>query len=206
MKFHTEILNRAQQTVLLNLGAFASDHNFDLVGGTAIALYFGHRRSEDFDFFRQSDFDAVELLAELQQVMNYISSQVIKGTLKGHLLNVKVEFLRHGFPVLKTGSILPKYCVHIASLHDLSAMKLMAISHRPTKKDLVDIHVLCTKFKPLKELLALYQAKYTSDDLGHVLRSLTYFGPADNNANPKMLVKFDWNKIKSDIVRWVAAL
>ena len=49
------ILTEAQQTLLELLSRIAEVRTFYLGGGTALALYLGHRRSEDFDFFRAKE-------------------------------------------------------------------------------------------------------------------------------------------------------
>ena len=46
---HKEILSKEQLQLLPLLKAFSNEYN--LVGGTAIALYLGHRQSIDFDLF-----------------------------------------------------------------------------------------------------------------------------------------------------------
>ena len=46
---HPEILTKEQSELLPLVKAFKKD--FYLVGGTAIALHLGHRRSIDFDLF-----------------------------------------------------------------------------------------------------------------------------------------------------------
>ncbi|MDP3793481.1 MAG: hypothetical protein Q8R07_01885, partial [Candidatus Uhrbacteria bacterium] len=51
---HKEILTEEQVRLLPLLGKFSRD--FGLVGGTAIALYLGHRRSIDFDLFSDKPF------------------------------------------------------------------------------------------------------------------------------------------------------
>jgi Nucleotidyl transferase AbiEii toxin, Type IV TA system len=51
----TEILPKAQQEIWPHL-APAPGLSFVLYGGTAVALYFGHRISVDFDFFRAERF------------------------------------------------------------------------------------------------------------------------------------------------------
>lgn len=47
---HEEILNAAQQSLLPLMSQFRREYY--LVGGTAIALHIGHRRSVDFDMFK----------------------------------------------------------------------------------------------------------------------------------------------------------
>ena len=46
-----DILTESQKAILPHLESFTSDYY--LVGGTAIALYLGHRKSIDFDLFTQ---------------------------------------------------------------------------------------------------------------------------------------------------------
>lgn len=46
---HTEIFSPGQIELLPYLKAF--NRSFYLVGGTAVALHIGHRRSVDFDLF-----------------------------------------------------------------------------------------------------------------------------------------------------------
>jgi hypothetical protein len=52
---HKEILTKEQLELLALIKSFAKD--FYLVGGTAIALYIGHRHSIDFDLFIHKNFD-----------------------------------------------------------------------------------------------------------------------------------------------------
>lgn len=49
---HSEILNDNQKRLLTLMAQFRREYY--LVGGTAIALYIGHRRSIDFDLFKPS--------------------------------------------------------------------------------------------------------------------------------------------------------
>ena len=52
---HKEILTAKQTGLLPVIKTFSKD--FGLVGGTAIALYIGHRQSIDFDLFSLKMFD-----------------------------------------------------------------------------------------------------------------------------------------------------
>jgi hypothetical protein len=58
-----DILSPAQRLLLPALAA-VTDEAFVLYGGTAIALYLGHRESVDFDFFSDRTFQPEELLAK----------------------------------------------------------------------------------------------------------------------------------------------
>ena len=54
-----EILTKKQKEILLLIKSFSKD--FGLVGGTAMALHLGHRRSIDFDLFTFRRFDNLEI-------------------------------------------------------------------------------------------------------------------------------------------------
>ena len=51
MNFHREILNKKQFSVLQQLAPIILPKGFYLGGGTALAIYFGHRASVDLDWF-----------------------------------------------------------------------------------------------------------------------------------------------------------
>ena len=68
MSFHEEILTERQREALRLLGAKATERDFYLAGGTAIALHLGHRRSVDFDWFLSERMeDPLRLSGELQE-------------------------------------------------------------------------------------------------------------------------------------------
>ena len=52
---YLEILNKNQRELFPQLNTFK--RTFYLVGGTAIALHLGHRRSIDFDLFTDKKLD-----------------------------------------------------------------------------------------------------------------------------------------------------
>ena len=62
---HKEILTDAQIKLLPMLESFAE--NFGLVGGTAIALHIGHRRSVDFDLFTNLPFETLRIREKIAQ-------------------------------------------------------------------------------------------------------------------------------------------
>ena len=47
--------------VLLDFCQFPELSSFSLVGGTALSLQIGHRKSDDLDFFTNGSFDIVDL-------------------------------------------------------------------------------------------------------------------------------------------------
>ena len=63
--------------------------NFNLAGGTAIALHLGHRRSIDLDLFSTKDFNALKLESYLIDKYDFIVDFKEKNTLKGSIENIK---------------------------------------------------------------------------------------------------------------------
>ena len=63
---HPEILSKNQIDLLPYLNRF--ERSFYMVGGTAIGLHIGHRRSIDFDFFTQSTLVKSRIKGKLHQI------------------------------------------------------------------------------------------------------------------------------------------
>ena len=63
-----QILTEAQQTVLELLSRIPEVRTFYLAGGTGLALHLGHRRSDDFDFFRAQALVPQDLLTVLREI------------------------------------------------------------------------------------------------------------------------------------------
>jgi hypothetical protein len=82
-------------------------------------------------------------------------------------------------------------------------MKLSALTQRGSKKDFVDIYTLGLRHFKLKDMLGLYQKKYSVEDIGHVLYGLSYFDDANKEKLPKMFWKVDWKIIKKTIQGWI---
>jgi Nucleotidyl transferase AbiEii toxin, Type IV TA system len=58
MKYHVESLNKKQFSVLQKLAPIIQQKDFYLGGGTALAIYFGHRISVDLDWFTSKQVGA----------------------------------------------------------------------------------------------------------------------------------------------------
>jgi len=82
-------------------------------------------------------------------------------------------------------------------------MKLSALSQRGSKKDFVDIYALGLRCFKLREMLRLYQKKYSVEDIGHVLYGLSYFDEVDQERLPRMFWEVNWTRIKKTIQGWV---
>lgn len=62
---HLETVESNTFSILKKLQTLPSLKSYQLVGGTALALLFGHRKSDDLDLFSNSEFDSEQILTEL---------------------------------------------------------------------------------------------------------------------------------------------
>ena len=170
---------------------------FYLAGGTAIALYFGHRQSQDLDFFSSTPFDPKELMGQLQQFGEWRTAKRLKNTLTGELEHTKMSFFK--IPDEPIRPFLQVDSLNIADLLDLALMKIMAISDRGTKRDFIDLYLLGHKFMPIQELLLKLPEKYGrwAYNLTHIVLSLGYFEDAEKDEPPLMFEQIAWENIKS---------
>lgn len=179
--------------VLSDLSGLPELSNFSLVGGTALSLQTGHRKSDDLDFFTERSFDlrvVKNALVQYNPKVQFINetSQGVSFTLpmpgkdddvrKLDIYNWAVPFIR---PPLREGMI------RLASLEDIAAFKLDAICHRKEKKDYVDIAVLLEKFS-FVQMLEFYREKFPSNDKRIVLTSILDTEGLNNSVNPVMLI------------------
>ncbi len=182
--------------------------HFYLAGGTALAIILGHRLSVDLDWFTRKRFaDPMRLAAELRDDgIQLKTTRVERGTLHGHIDDVRVSLLEYRYPLLAPVIVWSEHQCALVSLDDIACMKLSAISQRGARKDFVDLYALVQRHRPLDELLKLYQKKYDTTDIGHVLVSLAYFDDAERERMPKMLWDVSWQDLKTQIQRWVLDL
>jgi len=178
---------------------------FYLGGGTAIALCLGHRHSIDFDWFSGERIaDPLRLAQDIRDKgSRLVTGQIDRGTLHGTISGIRVSFLEYRYPLLKPLISCPDNLCQIASLEDLACMKLSAIAQRGSKKDFVDIYALGLRRISLKNMLELYQKKYSVRDTAHLLYGLSFFDDADKERMPKIYWDVNWRTVKKTIRGWV---
>ena len=205
MKFHLEGVKGKQIQVLRKYGREFDQRGFYLGGGTALAVYFGHRLSVDLDWFTSSAMGDALLLAEsLRRAgLDFTTTQSAPGTLHGTLMGVRVSFLEYRYPLLQPPTVWKEMGCSLASLDDLACMKLSAVAGSGARKDFCDIYVLGKKHRSLPELIRLYQRKFKLDDISPVLYGLSYFDDAEGERMPRMLLNVQWRTIKQTIQDWV---
>jgi hypothetical protein len=181
-----------------------------LAGGVAIAATLRHRASRDLDLFVKADFDPERLAERLVgEVPGLRVTSMAPGTLYLELNGVPASVLSYRYPLLAEPRPDTELAVPVASLEDLACMKLSAIASRGMARDFWDLHALLehgVAGGDLEHALRLYQRKFEADDVGHVVRSLVYFGDAEASPLPAGLSQPGWEQIKRDFEDWVSAL
>jgi hypothetical protein len=205
LKAHEEALGVRQGKVLAALAPQLEGTRFHLAGGTAVALWLGHRRSVDFDWFTPEPLgDPLLFARQLQQDLPFHVGTVARGTLHGTLYGVRLTFLEYRYRLLEPPTPWPEQACELASLRDLACMKLSAISQRGAKKDFLDLHALGTAGGlDLPGMLADYREKYETRDIAHVLYALTYFDDAERERTPAMFWPVRWPEVRETIRSWV---
>lgn len=82
-------------------------------------------------------------------------------------------------------------------------MKLAAVAQRGARKDFLDVFAMGRQGLGLGRMIALYQEKYRTRDVGHVVAGLCYFDDAEREPMPVTLVPTDWDEVKSVLRSWV---
>ncbi len=174
---HSEILSKAQAELLPLVKKIPA--NFGLVGGTAIALYLGHRQSIDFDLFSNKIFnnaDIRKIIVKTYKVDRAVFDE--KGQYTVLVNGVRFTFLEYPFPILfqrhsTTG-------IRIPDLLTLAAIKAYALGRRAKWKDYVDMYFIIKKYKGVRKITARAQSIFGEEFNEKVFRAqLSYFDDID---------------------------
>ena len=146
--------------------------------------------------FGEIDFDS-------QVFNNYSKVQVIKKSKNINIFeinDVKVDIVNYTYPWLE--EVLQIENIRLASLKDIAAMKIAAVTGRGSKKDFVDLFFLLKKFS-FKEIISSYEEKYADASIYLALKSLLYFDDADKEPPLNMLIEVSWKEVKKLITKQV---
>lgn len=146
---HTEIFTGGQVELLPYIKGFK--RSFYLVGGTAVALHLGHRRSIDFDLFTSARLNKSRIKEKLMNCP-YDQKPVFEDFDQMHLLinNVKVTFFTYPYPVPHPVAI--NSIITMPELLSLSAMKAYALGRRAKWKDYVDLYFILRDHYSIQEI------------------------------------------------------
>ena len=192
-------------SLLKKLMALPSLHQFSLVGGTALALRFGHRNSVDLDLFYHEEFNYSQVIETLEATFQdrfVYKQQHTQFGIFCFIDNIKVDFVY--FPHQPIAAIEEEETIRIYSISDIAAMKIQAIFGRAQKKDFWDLYELLQHY-PLQQLIDWHKQKYPTQMLAiSIPHAVTYFADADESDAPVSFKKQTWELVKKGISKAVS--
>lgn len=191
---HTETVEKGTLDLIKTLMNDSKFNDFNLVGGTALSLQIGHRKSIDIDLFSTSPFNSQQIADYL--ALKYRAKDVnrLNNAVFCFIENIKVDILSHQYPLVKNVSVVDD--IRLISLEDIGAMKLNAIYNNGSRlKDFVDLYALLEKLS-LADMLNAFQKKYPDINIEMAKQAVIYFDDIDFSM-PIMHIggKVDWKDI-----------
>ena len=178
--------------------------HYFLVGGTALALQLGHRRSIDLDFFTRTSFNPKDLIAHLNY--QYPEREIVPdvqfdNTLMVRIDQIKVDFIQHDYALL--ADFVLDGAIRLASIDDIAAMKMNAIVQSGERvKDFVDMAEIA-KYRTFTEVIAAYTKKYPKANPVAARIAIGYFKDVNLQEKPMRLKdNFDWERIKAILTKF----
>lgn len=198
---HLETLSPRAQELLGRYAGRPWGDDFYLAGSAALALYIGHRPVRDLDLMggtnRLTPPDRRDLLFDLIALEEETEVETARdGYLYVRQGGVGVRFFYYPYPLAEPFEDVSGFPV--ASAVDLGLMKLGAIISRGTRRDFVDLFLLCRRI-PLADLLAR-----ADDKFGHVrdfplqaLKGLADLSEAEAEPMPRLALPVDWAEVEA---------
>lgn len=190
---HNQILEDDQEKLLGLVSKFKSE--FGLVGGTAIALHLGHRRSIDFDLFTQNDFNTDKIRNVITQE-HKIQKVLVNNPNELTILvdNVKMTFYKYPFNI--NFSISFDDLIMLPDLVTLGAMKAFALAKRAKWKDYVDLYFIF-KTISLNNIVDRAKKLFSGEFNEKLFREqLSYFNDIDHTEEIIYLKDFETSDVE----------
>lgn len=152
------LLDPQRRALLEKLCSEKELESFRLVGGAALSLQIGHRRSYDLDFFSNSGFEPAKLATNLENKYGAEIDYVKGFGVFCHIKGTKVDWVAHNqkwiSPLVLDGNI------RMASMSEIGAMKIHAVLIEGRRlQDFIDIYSLLEHL-PLNQIAQAYVDKY----------------------------------------------
>ena len=201
---HVETVERSTLDILKKLLSIDALSDFNLVGGTALSLKYGHRKSIDIDLFSSTDFLNQDIYEHVSKVFPDFSCGSLRNPIGvfGFIGDLKIDLVKYyKFPIIRPIENIEG--IRFYSDEDICAMKIFAILKRGVKKDFYDISLLLDKHG-LENIINSYNEKYPNNQMMiSIPTALVYFDDAEESEDPKSLSGDTWKKIKKNINKHV---
>lgn len=191
---HQEILNEKQTNLISILGYFSDQ--FGLIGGTAIALHIGHRRSIDFDLASIKMFENEEIKKKIIKPDKIFIDE--KGEYTLEIEGVKVTFVHYPFNIEFNDNFQG---VKVADLITLASLKAYALGRRAKWKDYVDFYFIFKTIN-INEVIKKAQNIFGQEFNEKIFRTqLGYFEDIDYSEKVEFVEGFEVEpeKIKKEL-------
>ena len=197
------VFTQASQNALAVLGKSGLMSGAYLAGGSGLALNFGHRYSEDFDFFSDKEFSKRDVRIWTNHTAKATKSEDLEyQTLHGQEVYyfhypqevVKIDFAY--FPFEHVGQYLMDEKLRVCSVLDIGINKLHAFTTRKRGRDYVALYdIIHTGGLTLEELFKGYRLKF--DVYVQPEEWAKHFmGILDATDQPRFLGKRTWDTIE----------
>ncbi|NLX82157.1 MAG: nucleotidyl transferase AbiEii/AbiGii toxin family protein [Proteiniphilum sp.] len=206
---HYETITPLLKQVLLEIMDNQVFDPFYLVGGTSLSLRLGHRISVDIDLFTNAPYNSLDFslfkrffqdnykyywCSDTSNIVGFGRSYFV-GESKDN--NIKID-LYYNDEIIDKCDIIDG--IRIASLNDVTSMKVDVISRIGRKKDFWDLHELLNTYS-ISEMLNIHELRneYTHNRES-IIANFTDFSNADNDLEPICLKNKIWELIKLDFI------
>ena len=175
---HSDILTKTQADLLPLVKQFNS--SFYLVGGTALALQLGHRRSIDFDLFTDKAYDSLSIRTTIKKQHHTIDRFLIETKREFTLFvdNIKITFYVYPYSIKHQTNF--ENIISLPDVLTIAAMKAFALGKRAKWKDYVDLYFIL-RHHSLKEIVEKARKYYSAGEFDEKLfrEQLAYFKDLD---------------------------
>ncbi len=196
---HLETVAPRTFAVLEKLMTIDALQAFNIVGGTALSLYYGHRTSIDLDLFCAESFDQSTIITSVNSAFEdeFKVQSSSNFEISGSVNNVKLTFKWGSNPIICP--IITKESLRLIAPEDILTMKVKDILDGGNKNDFRDIAELLNHFE-INDFIELYQQKYGLHFMNIVVpEAIVYFDDAEDSEDPVSLNGLDWNDVKNII-------
>lgn len=192
-------LPKSTQTALDSLNKYHEIlDRFDIYlgGGTGLAFTLQYRVSYDLDFFTEKEFDPQILLSELKKYLDVSEVIIEYQTLKLKINNVRVSFFYYPYKLLEKFDTFNN--VKLASLLDITLMKISSIGGRGLEKDFADLYYTSLKLGGLDWIIENFSKKFPEANFEHHIKSLAYFNDAKEGPRIDSIINdYNWDVIEA---------
>lgn len=215
VRLHYETITPLLKKILQDIMDNSIFDPFYLVGGTSLSLRLGHRKSADIDLFTNVPYGSLDFsyfekfFRKTYPYYDCIDTTGIVGMGRSYYVgnseddNIKVDLYYHD-EIIDPCDVVDG--IRIASLDDVTAMKVDIISRGGRKKDFWDLHELLSTYT-ISEMLDLHQQRYEyTHDRDSIIDKFSDFTLADEDIDPICLKNKEWALIKLDFVELVEKL